>query len=318
MKNEFSEENIITIKGLNKTYQSGSKGEVEALKNIDLNIPYGSIFGLLGPNGAGKSTLINILGGLTIKSTGDISIAGYDIDKDPRNVRGAIGIVPQELNMDPFFTPRQSLELISGLYGVPKKERITEDILKAVGLLDKADASSRKLSGGMQRRLLVAKAMVHSPAILVLDEPTAGVDITLRKQLWDYVYEINQKYKTTILLTTHYLEEAEEMCDRIAIIDHGTLIANESKQDLLKLVDAKSLEVSFAVPIKKIPDSLKKFEVEQLSDHVLVITYAQKKTSAGEIINLLQKENVSITDITTREADLEKVFLDLTEKKQHG
>ncbi len=313
MTNEFTEENIITISGLNKTYQSGSKGAVEALKDINLNIPYGSIFGLLGPNGAGKSTLINILGGLTIKSSGKVSIAGYDLDKDSRNARGSIGIVPQELNMDPFFTPRQSLEMISGLYGVPKKQRITDDILKAVGLLDKADVSSRKLSGGMQRRLLVAKAMVHEPAILVLDEPTAGVDITLRKQLWDYVYEINQKFKTTILLTTHYLEEAEEMCDRIAIINHGKVIANESKKSILKMVDAKSLEVTFAEPLKKIPEALQKFKVEQLNHgQTLVITYGQKTATAGEIITLLQNEKAVITEISTREADLEQVFLDLT------
>ena len=313
MTNEFTEENIITISGLNKTYQSGSKGAVEALKDINLNIPYGSIFGLLGPNGAGKSTLINILGGLTIKSSGKVSIAGYDLDKDSRNARGSIGIVPQELNMDPFFTPRQSLEMISGLYGVPKKQRITDDILKAVGLLDKADVSSRKLSGGMQRRLLVAKAMVHEPAILVLDEPTAGVDITLRKQLWDYVYEINQKFKTTILLTTHYLEEAEEMCDRIAIINHGKVIANESKKSILKMVDAKSLEVTFAEPLKKIPEALQKFKVEQLNhQQTLVITYGQKTATAGEIITLLQNEKAVITEISTREADLEQVFLDLT------
>ena len=313
MTKEFTEENIITISGLNKTYQSGNKEAVQALKDINLNIPYGSIFGLLGPNGAGKSTLINILGGLTIKSSGSVSIAGYDLDKDSRNARGSIGIVPQELNMDPFFTPRQSLEMISGLYGVPKKQRITDDILKAVGLLDKADVSSRKLSGGMQRRLLVAKAMVHEPAILVLDEPTAGVDITLRKQLWDYVYEINQKFKTTILLTTHYLEEAEEMCDRIAIINHGKVIANESKKSILKMVDAKSLEVTFAEPLKKIPESLKKFKVEQLNHgQTLVITYGQKTATAGEIITLLQNEKAVITEISTREADLEQVFLDLT------
>ncbi len=316
MANEFTEENIITISGLNKTYQSGNKEAVEALKDINLNIPYGSIFGLLGPNGAGKSTLINILGGLTIKSSGKVSIAGYDLDKDSRNARGSIGIVPQELNMDPFFTPRQSLEMISGLYGVPKKQRITDDILKAVGLLDKADVSSRKLSGGMQRRLLVAKAMVHEPAILVLDEPTAGVDITLRKQLWDYVYEINQKFKTTILLTTHYLEEAEEMCDRIAIINHGKVIANESKKSILKMVDAKSLEVTFAEPLKKIPEALQKFKVEQLNHgQTLVITYGQKTATAGEIITLLQNEKAVITEISTREADLEQVFLDLTQKK---
>ncbi len=314
-KQTASPENIITIRGLNKVYQGKKNQQIEALKHIDLDIPYGSIFGLLGPNGAGKSTLINILGGLTIKSAGTVNIAGYDLDKDPRNARGVMGVVPQELNMDPFFTPRQTLELISGLYGVPKKERITEEILVAVGLQDKADESSRKLSGGMQRRLLVAKAMVHSPAVLVLDEPTAGVDITLRQQLWDYVYEINQKHKITILLTTHYLEEAEEMCDQIAIIDHGKLIANESKKSMLKLVDMKSLQVSFSQPIKKLPDFLDKFDVQNIDEHTLLITYGQSNANAGEIINLLNKEKFDIRDITTKEADLEKVFLELTKKK---
>ena len=310
-----SPEVIIDIKGLKKIYGKDETA-VHALKGIDLEIPRGSIFGLLGPNGAGKSTLINILGGLTIKSSGTVNICGYDIDRDARNARGVIGIVPQELNMDPFFTPRQTLEMISGLYGVPKKQRITEDILKAVGLLDKADSYARKLSGGMQRRLLVAKAMVHEPEILVLDEPTAGVDITLRKQLWDYVFEINQKKGTTILLTTHYLQEAEEMCDQIAIINHGKLIANKPKKELLSLVDAKTITISFAEKISKIPASLKKFKVSQEDTHILTIHYHQNKTSAGDIITLLQKEKHVITDVSTREADLEQVFLDLTKRKE--
>ncbi len=305
---------VISIQGLKKKYGIGDH-TVMALKGIDIDIPKGSIFGLLGPNGAGKSTLINILGGLTIKSEGKVRIADYDLDYSPRNARGAIGIVPQEINMDPFFTPRQSLEMISGLYGVAKKNRITDEILHAVGLMDKADSYSRKLSGGMQRRLLVAKAMVHEPEILVLDEPTAGVDITLRKQLWDYVYEINQKKGTTILLTTHYLEEAEEMCDQIAIINHGELIANTSKKEMLKLVDIKTLEVTFVAEIKDIPDSLKKFDVQQIMPNILAIHYSQAKASAGEIITLLQKEKIEISEITTCQADLEKVFLNLTENQ---
>ena len=218
-------DNAVTLQGLGKTYKaSGKTGAKVALKNVDLEIPRGHLFGLLGPNGAGKSTLINILAGLVNKTEGRAEIWGYDIDRDARQSRAAIGVVPQELNIDPFFTPYELLELQAGLYGVPPKERKTDEILSILGLSDKAKAYTRTLSGGMRRRLMVAKAMVHSPPILVLDEPTAGVDIELRQQLWERVRQLNRA-GTTVLLTTHYLEEAEELCDEIAIINHGSVIA---------------------------------------------------------------------------------------------
>src|ERR1700754_8379 len=223
----------IEARGLDKVYRAQGKQEAKhALKGVDLAIPRGSFFGLLGPNGAGKSTFINILGGMVVKSGGIAKIWGHDIDADPMNARGAIGIVPQELNMDPFFSPAESLEIQAGYYGVPKSERRTEEILRAVGLWDKRDAYARTLSGGMKRRLLVAKAMVHAPPVLVLDEPTAGVDVELRRQLWDYVRGLHAR-GVTIVLTTHYLEEAEQLCDRIAIINHGQVIANEPTRDLV-------------------------------------------------------------------------------------
>ena len=217
-------QNAIEVRGLRKIYEASRGVAKEALKGVDLDVPAGSIFGLLGPNGAGKSTFINILAGLVIKTSGSVRIWGFDQDVNPRQSRAAIGVVPQELNLDAFFTPAQALEVQAGLYGVPKAERRTMEILQAVGLADKSDAYSRTLSGGMRRRLLVAKALVHAPAVLVLDEPTAGVDIELRQMLWSYVKELNAS-GTTIILTTHYLEEAEEMCDRIAIINHGEVVA---------------------------------------------------------------------------------------------
>src|SRR5215212_2430791 len=225
----------ISIEQLEKTYAGGKK----ALDGISLDVPRGEIFGLLGPNGAGKSTLINILAGLVNKSGGSASIWGFDIDRHPRNAKFSIGIVPQEILFDPFFTPFEALELQAGLYGVPKEKRRTMELLRAVRLEDKAGAYSRTLSGGMKRRLLVAKAMVHSPPILVLDEPTAGVDVELRRQLWDYVRQLNAQ-GVTIVLTTHYLEEAEELCDRIAIIHHGRVIANEPTRELVSKAQEKA------------------------------------------------------------------------------
>ena len=231
----------IEIEGLRKTYAAqGNAPAKEALKGIDLSIPAGSIFGLLGPNGAGKSTMINILAGLVNKTAGRVSIWGFDQDKNPRQSRAAIGVMPQELNMDPFFSPRASLEVQAGLYGVPKSERWTDELLELVGLTDQANAYARNLSGGMKRRLLLAKALVHRPQILVLDEPTAGVDITLREMLWQNVRKLNQA-GMTIILTTHYLEEAEQMCDEIAIINHGELVIRQPTQQLLSRTDRKTL-----------------------------------------------------------------------------
>ena len=246
-------QNAIEVRGLSKIYGgSGKSSAKQALKGIDLDVPAGSIFGLLGPNGAGKSTFINILAGLVVKSSGTVRIWGFDHDVNPRQSRAAIGVVPQELNLDAFFTPAEACEVQAGLYGVPRSERRTMEILTRVGLADKAHAYARSLSGGMRRRLLVAKALVHNPAVLVLDEPTAGVDIELRQMLWEYVRELNQ-LGTTIILTTHYLEEAEEMCDRIAIIDQGKVVACEDTSDLLDRLDAKTLVLTLETPCT-VPD----------------------------------------------------------------
>lgn len=232
----------LEIEALRKTYGGGAgQPAKEALKGVDLKIPTGSIFGLLGPNGAGKSTMINILAGLVIKTSGKVNIWGFDQDVNPRQSRAAIGVMPQELNLDPFFTPRGALEVQAGLYGVPKRDRRTDEILDLIGLSDKADAYARTLSGGMRRRLLLGKALVHNPQILVLDEPTAGVDIELRQMLWTNVRKLNEERGMTIILTTHYLEEAQEMCDEIAIINHGELIKQDTTKNLLGLMDAKTL-----------------------------------------------------------------------------
>ncbi len=306
--------NAIDAKALRKVYRGGrGQPPAEALKGIDLAVPQGSIFGLLGPNGAGKSTFINILADLVVKTSGTASIWGFDIDKNPRQARASIGVVPQELNIDPFFTPGEALELQAGLYGVPKEERRTMEILRVLGLDDKADAYARTLSGGMRRRLLVAKALVHNPPVLVLDEPTAGVDIELRKQLWDYVRELNNR-GTTIVLTTHYLEEAEELCDRIAIINHGEVAACEEKTTLLHRIEQKQMVIrpgGESGEGARAPD-LGGLKVECRPDGCLVITYSPEDISAGEIIERLQRANIEILDITTQQSDLEDVFLQLT------
>src|ERR671917_2908265 len=234
-------EPAISIADLQKTYAGGKR----ALDGVSIDVPRGQIFGLLGPNGAGKSTLINILAGLVTKSGGSASIWGFDIDRHPRNAKRSIGVVPQEILFDPFFTPREALEIQAGLYGIPRGDRRTLELLRAVRLEDKADAYARTLSGGMKRRLLVAKAMVHSPPILVLDEPTAGVDVELRQQLWDYVRALNRE-GVTVVLTTHYLEEAEQLCDRIAIINHGQLIANDPTEVMLRRLDHKELALTLS------------------------------------------------------------------------
>jgi ABC-2 type transport system ATP-binding protein len=298
--------------GLRKTYASGGKAPPkEALKGVDLKVRRGSILGLLGPNGAGKSTFINIFAGLVKKSGGTAKTWGIDIDRDSRAARAAIGVVPQEINMDVFFTPHEALELMAGFYGVPKAERRTDDLLEAVGLSDKRDAYVRQLSGGMKRRLLVAKAMVHNPPVLVLDEPTAGVDIELRRQLWDYVRELHAA-GTTIVLTTHYLEEAQELCDDIAIIDQGQVVACEPKETLLKRMDRKTLVIQPAEPIDTVPDSLKTFEAEIRSDGALAITYRFGEASVADMIERFHASGARIEDLRTEEPDLEDVFLSLT------
>ena len=298
--------------GLKKTYPGG-KGvpAKEALKGVDLQIPRGSIFGLLGPNGAGKSTFINIFAGLVTKSAGTAKIWGVDIDKDPRRARAAIGVVPQELNMDVFFTPYETLELMAGFYGVPKAERRTEEILAALGLEDKRNAYVRQLSGGMKRRLLVGKALVHNPPVLVLDEPTAGVDIELRRQLWDYVVELN-KLGVTIVLTTHYLEEAQELCDQIAIVNHGEVVACEPKADLLKRMDKKTLVIEPVEPLKAVPAGFEQQEAVIRPDGSLAITYRFGEASVADMIETYRASGQRIADLRTEEPDLEDVFLALT------
>ncbi|MGH1397600.1 MAG: ABC transporter ATP-binding protein [Alphaproteobacteria bacterium] len=306
--------NAISISNLNKTYRGTKKSpDKVALRDVSLDIPRGSIFGLLGPNGAGKSTMINIMAGLVIKTSGSVKIWDIDIDKDIRNAKRAIGIVPQELNYDPFFSPRQVLELQAGLYGVPKAERNAMDILNTVGLADKADAYTRSLSGGMRRRLMVAKAMVHNPPILVLDEPSAGVDVELRKQLWDNIKALNEQ-GVTILLTTHYLEEAEELCDQIAIINHGELIANESTETLLGQIEGKEIRFRLDRPMTKtdIKKHLKNYCAGKSGKRSITIRYNPSETQAGELISAIQTAGYTIADISTKDSDLEDIFLQLT------
>ncbi|MFN0024197.1 MAG: ABC transporter ATP-binding protein [Parvularculaceae bacterium] len=301
----------ISARGLKKTYAATKKAPAkEALKGVDLDIPQGSIFGLLGPNGAGKSTFINILAGLARKTDGAVTIWGFDIDKNPRQSRASIGVVPQEINMDVFFTPKEALEIQAGLYGVPAKQRRTMEILKALGLDDKADAYVRTLSGGMKRRLLVAKAMVHAPPILVLDEPTAGVDIELRKQLWEYVVRLN-KEGVTIVLTTHYLEEAQELCDTIAIIHQGAVVACEPTEKLVSSLDSKTLLVTPVHAPGAAPD-LHPYAAELRADGRLAIRYQPSKGEVAAILERLAAAGVAVRDLTTVEADLEDVFLELT------
>ncbi|TCS63677.1 ABC transporter ATP-binding protein [Varunaivibrio sulfuroxidans] len=307
----------VEIDALAKTYVGSSKMPPKrALKNISLNIPQGSFFALLGPNGAGKSTLINILAGLVVKTSGTARIWGYDIENDMRAARRSIGVVPQELNIDPFFTPREMLELQAGMYGVPRSERRTDEILKAIGLEDKAGAYARTLSGGMRRRLLVGKAMVHAPRVLVLDEPTAGVDIQLRRQLWDYVKELNAR-GTTILLTTHYLEEAEELCDRVAIINHGRLIACDTTKSLLGGIDSKALTFTLSAPLDAVPDTLSAFEATLSEPNTLSIQFPPSQTSASEVVAAVQSAGLVFTDLTSEEVELEDIFLKLTRASEN-
>jgi len=311
-------EMAVSVRGLTKTYKASGKTPAKtALKAVDLDIPRGSLFGLLGPNGAGKSTLINILAGLVNKTAGSASIWGYDIDANPRQARAAIGVVPQELNIDPFFTPRELLELQAGLYGVPPAERMSDRILAAMGLADKAEAYARTLSGGMRRRLMVAKAMVHQPPVLVLDEPTAGVDIELRQQLWANVRELNRA-GTTVLLTTHYLEEAEELCDRIAIINHGRVIACDDTGSLLARLDNKTLTLVFGQDLAGVPDSLASFTPEQVSPRRLRFHYRASESPVPQILAAVTGAGLSVVDMSTEETDLEDIFLQLTRGAHDG
>jgi len=297
---------------VNKTYKKKGFNN-KALVDFDINIPKGSIYGLLGPNGAGKSTFINILGGLVKKNSGILKICGINIDINAKESRKKIGIVPQELNIDPFFTPIELLELQAGLYGVTKKNRKSEEILFNVGLLDQKNSYARTLSGGMRRRLLVAKALVHSPEIIILDEPTAGVDVDLRNNLWKYIKSLNEK-GATICLTTHYLEEAENLCDYITIIDQGKIIKDDSKNNILNLIGKKT--VSFILEknkINDIPDDLSKFS-PFIDENQLTLTYDKKNTKLKTIIEILNNHKILFNEINTYESDLEDIFLDLIKK----
>lgn len=306
--------NAIEIRNLTKIYAATKKSPQKlAVDGIDLDIPKGSMFALLGPNGAGKSTTINIMAGLVLKTSGQVSLNGYDIDTHPRSAKRSIGIVPQEVTFDPFFSPRRVMELQAGLYGVPKSERRTMEILDMMGLADKADSYSRSLSGGMRRRLMVAKAMVHNPDILVLDEPTAGVDIELRQQLWENVKRLNAA-GTTILLTTHYLEEAENLCDRIAIINNGKVIANEDKETLLSRIEAKEITFRMDREVTSIPKELDGFNVRIEGKRRLVVCYRPADTNINAMIEAMNKTGYNIIDISTDNSDLEDVFLQLTRR----
>lgn len=296
----------IRLEGLGKTYAGGKR----ALDGVSLSIRQGEFFGLLGPNGAGKSTLINILAGLVTKTEGKAEIWGFDIDEHPRNAKLSIGVVPQEILFDPFFTPRESLEIQAGLYGIPPASRRSDALLEAMGLTDKAHAYARTLSGGMKRRLLVAKAMVHSPPVLVLDEPTAGVDIELRQQLWSYVKELHAS-GITVILTTHYLEEAEQLCDRIAIINRGKVVADEPTPQLLARAQEKNVIVTVDRDVETVPENVCFDAVTLKGPRQLAITYAKDRVNAGEVLAALQRDGLGIVDVVTKEPDLEDVFLQL-------
>ena len=307
----MNKKNVLSVKNLNKIYNSKDSNSINALNNLNLDVKEGEIFGLLGPNGAGKTTFINILAGTVIKTSGEVNVWGFNLDKNPRQVRASIGIVPQEVVLDPFFSPKKLLELQAGLYGVKKKERITDAILKLVSLDKQANSYARSLSGGMKRRLLIAKALVHQPPIIFLDEPTAGVDVELRKNLWENVRSLNNQ-GVTIILTTHYLEEAEEMCNRIGILNKGNLVALDSTKNLLNKIQTKKVtfKINKKIDIKdNVLDSLK---VISNKENEICVSYEKSKINIEEIINFIKKENVQIDDISTDDGDLEDVFLLLT------
>ena len=304
--------NALTVENLTKVYlDSKTKKENKALSNLNFNVKQGEVFGLLGPNGAGKTTFLSILGGTVTKTSGRVNVWGFNLDQNPRQVKASLGIVPQEVNLDAFFSPHKLLELQAGLYGIKKKDRITDLILKMVALEDKANAYSRSLSGGMKRRLLIAKAMVHQPPILILDEPTAGVDVELRNNLWNNVKELN-KEGVTIILTTHYLLEAQEMCDRIAIIDKGNLVALDTTEKLLERIKTK--KINFLVKDVDINKSLslKGIQFKINSNNFISATYEKRSLDFGEIINYFNQNEIKIEDISTEDGDLEDVFVQLT------
>ncbi len=307
----MNKKNVLYVKNLNKTYSKNGSKSVDAIKNLNLEVNEGEIFGLLGPNGAGKSTFINILAGTTIKSSGEVNVWGFNLDINPRQVRASIGIVPQEVNVDPFFTPWNILELQAGMYGIRKKDRITETILKLVSLDKQSKSYTRALSGGMKRRLLVAKALVHKPPIIILDEPTAGVDVELRSNLWDNVKQLN-KQGVTIILTTHYLHEAEQMCDRIGILNKGSLVALDTTKNLLKRIQTKIVKFAVNKKVNINDKSLKSVNILSNEMDELVISYEKNALNISDIIKFISDQNIKLLDISTDDGDLEDVFIRLT------
>ncbi|WP_415315060.1 ABC transporter ATP-binding protein [Candidatus Pelagibacter sp. Uisw_137] len=306
----MEQKNILSVKNLKKIYSSKQAADNLALNDLNLDVKEGEIFGLLGPNGAGKTTFINILAGTVVKTAGEVNVWGFDLDKNPRQVRASVGIVPQEVNLDPFFSPRKLLELQAGLYGIKEKDRITDTILKLVSLEKQANSYARSLSGGMKRRLLMAKALVHQPPIVILDEPTAGVDVELRQNLWKNVKLLNE-LGVTIILTTHYLEEAEEMCGRIAILNKGNIVALDSTKNLLDRIQTKKVTFKTDLKININDDDLESLKIILHLDNEVCVSYEKSKINMEELINLIKKNNVKIIDISTDDGDLEDVFLRL-------
>jgi ABC-2 type transport system ATP-binding protein len=306
----MNKKNVLSVKNLEKIYSSEDASATHALNNLNLDVKEGEIFGLLGPNGAGKTTFINILAGTVMKTSGQVDVWGFDLDKNPRQVRASVGIVPQEINLDPFFSPRKLLELQAGLYGIKKKDRITDTILKLVSLEDQANSYARSLSGGMKRRLLMAKALVHQPPIVFLDEPTAGVDVELRKNLWENVRSLN-KQGVTIILTTHYLEEAEEMCDRIAILNKGNMVALDSTKNLLDRIQTKKVTIKTDKKVDIKDNDLNSLKILSNLENQVCLSYEKSKINMQQLIDLFKKDNVKIVDISTDDGDLEDVFLRL-------
>ena len=307
----MNEKNALKVEKLTKIYSKKTSNEIKALNNLNLEVKEGEIFGLLGPNGAGKTTFLNILAGTVIKNSGNVNVWGYDLDQNPRQVRSSIGIVPQEVNLDAFFSPRNLLELQAGLYGIPKKDRITDTILKLVSLEKQANSYARSLSGGMKRRLLIAKAMVHRPPILVLDEPTAGVDVELRQNLWNNVKDLNEQ-GVTIILTTHLMYEAEEMCNRIAILNEGNLVTLDTTENLLDRIKTKKIIFKVKKIIKINTKDLNGIKFYYKTNNEITALYEKKRHKIDEIINKVKNAGMEIYDISTDEGNLEDVFIDLT------
>jgi len=307
----MSKKNVLYVKNLNKIYSKNSSKSIHALSNLNLEVKENEIFGLLGPNGAGKSTFINILSGLVNKTSGEVNVWGFDLDKNPRQVKASLGIVPQEVNLDPFFNPKNLLELHAGFYGVKKSERITETILKLVSLENQAGSYSRNLSGGMKRRLLIAKALVHQPPIVILDEPTAGVDVELRKNLWENLKLLNEQ-GVTIILTTHYIHEAEQMCDQIGILNKGQLVALDTTKNLLDKIQRKTVRFVLNSKANIKNESLNSLKIISSNSNELVVSYEKNKLEIEKIISFLGNQKVKINDISTDDGDLEDVFIKLT------